>query len=102
MRSQQPTLMTYAEEEELEAAIADIQNRFTYHPPMGDQPERYEAIREHARNLAEYVVEHCPDSQERSAGLTLLQQATMMLNASIACNERGFDPENLPKPKPAA
>lgn len=66
---------------------SDLKNRFTYHAPKGHQPERYEALRERAKELAELIVRLCPHSRERSLALTKLQEATMWANASIACNE---------------
>lgn len=68
-----------------------IANIFTYHPPFGDQPHRYQEIRLHARNLAERINSCCPESREKSLALTNLQQAVMWANASIAIN--AVDPE---------
>lgn len=64
-----------------------IANTFTYHAPKPGQPERYEAIRAKARELATLLAESCPDSREKSVALTNLQQAVMWANASIAINE---------------
>ena len=71
----------------------DIENRFTYHPPTGDQPARYEALRSVAKAMATTIVSLCPDSRERSKALTDLQQAVMWANASIACNPVKPDPK---------
>ena len=30
----------------------DLHQRFTYHPPKDDQPDRYQLIRQHAHGLA--------------------------------------------------
>lgn len=67
--------------------IDDIEKRFTYHPPRGDQAERYEEIRLLAKGLAYHIVERCPDSRERSLALTKLEEAVMWANAAIARNE---------------
>lgn len=64
-----------------------IDNNFTYHPPKGDQQERYEKIRENAKNLAWMMLEYCPESRERSVALTDLESSVMWANASIARNE---------------
>lgn len=64
-----------------------INNNFRYHPPKGDQPERYEKIRENAKLLAELIAELCPGSRERSIALTNLETAVMWANAAIARNE---------------
>ena len=67
--------------------IPDIEKRFTYHAPKGDQPIKYEAMRTAFKDLA-YLVEHyCPDSRERSLALTKLEEAVMWANAAIARNE---------------
>lgn len=65
----------------------DINKTFQYHAPKGDQPERYIALRNKAREFAEAVQELCPESREQSVALTNIQQAVMWANASIAINE---------------
>lgn len=64
-----------------------IQNTFTYHKPFGNQPERYEDIRNQAKQMANTIQRACPESREKSVALTNLQQAVMWANASIAINE---------------
>jgi hypothetical protein len=65
----------------------DLDNRFTYHAPKGDQALRYEMIRDSARNFAEHIDGRCPDSREKSLAITHLEEAVMWANASIARNE---------------
>lgn len=65
----------------------DIENTFTYHPPKADQPERYEAIRSKAKELAELIELSCPTSREKSLAFTKLEESVMWANASIARNE---------------
>jgi len=65
-----------------------IDNNFTYHPPVGDQQERYEKLREKAKELAWMVLEYCPESRERSLALTELETSIFWANASIARNEK--------------
>lgn len=64
-----------------------IENTFTYRPPKGDQPERYEAIRSKAKELALLILGACPASRERSLALTHLEDVCFSANASIARNE---------------
>lgn len=65
-----------------------IEKRFTYHSPKDDtQTERYEYIRERAKDLATAFVRICPDSRELSLAITHLEEAVMWANASIARNE---------------
>lgn len=68
-------------------AYADIAHRFTYHPPKGDQPHRYNYLRQQAYTLAIDILRNCPESRERSLALTKLEEAIMWANASIARNE---------------
>lgn len=65
----------------------DIRNRFTYHPPKGDQAVRYSSIRIEALELARVIDDLAPDSREKSLALTKLEEAVMWANASIARNE---------------
>lgn len=66
----------------------DLENRFTYHRPFGDQPERYTEIRERALTLADLINNYCPESREKSLAITNLEQAVMWANAAIARNEK--------------
>jgi len=64
-----------------------INNNFTYHPPKGDQQERYVKIREKAKEFALLIKLHTPDSREQSLAFTNLENAVMWANAAIARNE---------------
>lgn len=70
------------------AMLDRVRHDFTYHPPTGDQPERYELIRKMAREFAELLVWLTPASREQSLALTSLEQAVFNANAAIARNER--------------
>lgn len=65
----------------------EIENRFTYHPPKGDQAERYGQIRGCAKILAEEIIRITPASREQSAALTKLDEVVFWANAAIARNE---------------
>lgn len=67
--------------------VDDLENRFTYHPPFGDQAVRYSEIRERALMLAEFLAANVPASRELSLAFTNLEQAVMWANAGIARNE---------------
>lgn len=67
--------------------LDNLANRFTYHAPIGDQPERYRIVREKALEFAQLIVTHCPSSPERSTALTRLDEAVMHANAAIARHE---------------
>lgn len=63
-----------------------LKNSFTYHPPFGDLPGRYEIIRVTANDLAWQFCQLCPESRELSLALTKLEEAVMWANAAIARN----------------
>ena len=63
-----------------------IENAFTYHEPQPGQPEKYEAIREKAKELAYLIDELVPDSREKSLAMTKLEECSMWANAGIARN----------------
>lgn len=65
----------------------DINNIFTYHPPKGDQIERYKDIQAAAREMARLYETVCPESRERSLAMTRLEESVMWANAAIARNE---------------
>ena len=47
--------------------MKDFESVYTYHTPKADQPQRYEAIRAKARELAELIEKSCPDSREKAS-----------------------------------
>lgn len=82
--------MDISEENESFTAITKsptLENNFKYHTPKNNQPERYETLRNKAKELAYTIDELCPNSREKSLAHTNLEQATMWANASIARNE---------------
>lgn len=66
---------------------ADVDKAFVYHAPKDDQPDRYVELRALAKILAEFYIQNCPASRERSLALTRLEESVMWANASIARNE---------------
>lgn len=65
----------------------DLDSNYKYHPPKEGQPERYQALRDKAKELAELIVKLTPPSREQSVALTNLETASMWANAAIARNE---------------
>jgi len=63
-----------------------IDEIFTYHAPVGDQPERYARIREAAKTLAREIDACCPAGADRTAAVRKVSEAVMTANASIARN----------------
>lgn len=68
-----------------DATQAKLDNWFSYHPPEGDQAERYTVIRAQAQVFAETVARLCPDSADRTVALRHIRDAVFNANASIAC-----------------
>lgn len=66
---------------------AELDNRFTYHPPKEGQTERYEDVRAAAKRFAEFIVGHTNASREQSLALTKLDEVVFWANAAIARRE---------------
>lgn len=62
----------------------ELQNRFSYHSPKPGQNELYEALRAKGKELAELIVQSCPESREQSLALTSLEEAIFWANSAIA------------------
>lgn len=65
----------------------ELKIRFTYHAPKDGQPDKYNAIRSEAFDLACCIRALCPDSRELSLALTSLEETVMWANAAIARRE---------------
>lgn len=63
-----------------------IENAFTYHAPKDGQLEKYQVIREKAKELAYLIKDLVPDSREQSLAITKLEECSMWANAGIARN----------------
>lgn len=67
----------------------ELDNLFSYHPPKGNQVERYNDIREAGRLFAQVVVDSTPTGPDQSAAIRKIREAVMTANAAIACEEGG-------------
>lgn len=67
---------------------AELENRYSYHAPFGDQAERYGRIRAKILETARLIHDHCPDSRERATALTALDSAMFNANAAIVRTEK--------------
>lgn len=65
----------------------DLDNMFTYHPPKGDQPERYQKIRESGKQFAQTLIDNAPMCADLTAAIRKISEAVMTANAAIARNE---------------
>lgn len=66
---------------------SEIDNWFTYHPPVGNQAERYVKIRDKAKELAILFNECAADCADKTAAMRELRGTVMAMNLAIACNE---------------
>ena len=64
----------------------DVDNVFTYHAPKPGQPEKYEAIRDKAKEFCQLIDELTPESREQSIAATKIEEAVMWANAGLARN----------------
>lgn len=62
----------------------DLDNIYKYHTPKEGQEEKYNAIRDKAKELAELIDKECADSREKFIAFTSLETAVMWANASVA------------------
>jgi hypothetical protein len=69
----------------------ELATRFIYHRPTGDQPAKYEQIRDAVHSVADLIGELCPPSREQSLAWTALEEAVMWANAAIARREHPDD-----------
>lgn len=64
-----------------------LEHRYLYHPPKGDQGDRYQYVRTKICTLAKDLVRITPLSVEQSLALNALDEAMFLFNAAIARNE---------------
>jgi hypothetical protein len=59
---------------------------FKYHAPVGDAPQRYEAIREAAKAFVQVITDNAPPCADTTAAVRKVREAVMTANAAIALN----------------
>lgn len=69
----------------------DLEHIFTYHSPKDDQPERYEKIREAAKEFALVILENTPPGADASTCVRKIRETVMTANAAIALDGRLFE-----------
>ena len=79
--------MAKAKSNPKEKSQFDFDNLFVHHPPKGTQVERYQILRDAAREFAEHVDACCPDSADKTAAIRKIRESLMTANAAIAINE---------------
>lgn len=69
-------------------ATFDPEYVFTHHAPTPDKLAHYEAVHAAAKRFAEVILANTPPSDDQTAALRLLREATMTANAAIALDGR--------------
>lgn len=64
-----------------------INHWFTYHPPKGDQGDRYASVNEMSKQFARLILDVCPIGDDRDAALRSLRRLRMDVNLAIACED---------------
>lgn len=65
----------------------ELDNIFTYHAPKNDQVERYQAIRDAGKMLAQAIIDNTPGCPDQAMAVRKVREAVMTANAAIAINE---------------
>jgi len=63
---------------------ADLERRFSYHPPKPHRVPDFTDIRDMAYELAKLIDERCPEGREKALAITKAEEAVMWANAAIA------------------
>lgn len=77
------------------ATAERIENIFKHHPPFGDQPERYNLLRENAKAFAYLIISLTPKSAEQERALSHLDEVVASANMAIARHEKQPDPHEV-------
>lgn len=67
--------------------LENLDNWFSYHSPTPEQTQRYNLIRNAAKQFASVIMENTPKSADQTAALRKLREVVMSANLTIACNE---------------
>lgn len=66
--------------------LADVENRFGFHPATAQTGPQHDAVRAAYRAMARYLVETLPGGRHQALAITSLQESMMWANAAIACD----------------
>lgn len=61
---------------------------FDHHQPNADKLKHYQAVHVGAKAFAEVILQHVPESEDRTTALRLLRESMMMANAAISLDGR--------------
>lgn len=79
--------------------VADIENRFAFHPATEETGPKHDEVRNSLKRLALKFQRDLPDGRHKSMALTKLQEAMWAANAAIACDSQ---PQDASPAAPAA
>ncbi|TXL91574.1 hypothetical protein [Streptomyces sp. IB2014 016-6] len=66
-------------------APEDIAHRFAFHAaPTEEKRDAHTSVRQHCRELADFINANVPDGREKSLAITHLEDTMMWANAAIA------------------
>lgn len=67
---------------------ANLDNWFTYHPPLTGQGDLYTELRAAGKAFAEAIVRLAPSGADQTAAVRLVREAVFTANAAIVCDEQ--------------
>lgn len=68
----------------IEVTAENVDEVFSYHSPVGDQPERFKRISEATKFAALVILESAPRCPDRTRALNALRDARMLANSAVA------------------
>lgn len=73
----------------------DLDHIFKYHAPKEGQPEKYELIRDKAKEFALVILENTPAGADQSATMRKIRETVMTANAAIALDGQLFQKKKI-------
>lgn len=78
--------------------VADVENRFKFHPATEKTGPQHDQVRNTMLRVAKQMVRDLPEGRERSLVLTHLEEAMFWANAAIA--RQPAESSDVPAPQP--
>lgn len=70
---------------------------FDYHPPQGDQAERYTRLCQGAKQFAELIIQTCPEGTGRMVAIQRLREVMLLSCAAVASATEDQLPGLIPR-----
>lgn len=71
--------------------IADIEHRFTNHPPVGDTGATLDLLTQAFIAIGKVLNDRLPDGREKSLAITKLEETSMWSKAAVARHQDTTD-----------